>query len=98
MVYVPTLIGEIGAFVFNICMLVLLIKYNNGILEYNRKHPIKKKEVERTGIFLYFAVWVAVSIYAWYVMHFIQLGSFFAFCVVLPCVIVLALEWLQVIR
>lgn len=98
MVYVPTLVGEIGAFVFNICMMVLLIKYNNGITKHNRTHPIKKKEVKRAGIFLYFAVWVAVSIYAWYILQFIQLGRFFALSVVLPFVIVIVLEWLQVIR
>lgn len=98
MVYIPTLIGEIGTFIFNIIVLILLVKYDLKIKSYNERHPIKKQQPKKIMLSVYFIIWIIVSFVAWYVLNFVQLGEYFAIGVVTPVVIVLLLEWLEIVR
>ncbi len=100
MVLVPTWIGEVGAFIFNLIVLSLLIKYNKSIEKYNSTRPaqLKSNPVKKQGLVAYFLIWVIASLVSWYYLEYIKLGEFFALSVVAPAVIVLFLEWIQVLR
>lgn len=98
MVYVPTFIGEIGTFIFNIIILILAVKYDLKIKAYNERHPVKKQQPKKIMLMAYFIIWIIASFVAWYVLHFVKLGEFFAIGVVAPVVVVLSLEWLEIVR
>lgn len=95
MVYVPTIVGEVGAFLFNIVILSYVIKYDANVSEWNRIHRIKKQTVFRPLLLSYFIAWIITSFVAWYSLHFIQLGEFFAVSVVLPVMIVSFVKWVM---
>lgn len=92
-------IGEVGAFIFNLIILYLLIKKNKGILKYNKNRPyrLQEKSIKIFGLSIYFGGWIVASLVSWYFLEMIRLGEFFAFGVVIPCLIILFLEWIEVI-
>jgi hypothetical protein len=73
-----TLIGEIGAFLFNLLVLIIVVKINKYSGNTFLKHFL---------LLFYFPGWVIASLISWYILHMIQLGEFFAICVILPVII-----------
>lgn len=92
--------GEAGVFIFNFILLSLLIKYNNSIEKYNSTRPAQLRDtpVKKQGLVAYFLIWAMASLVSWYYLEYIKLGEFFALSVVAPAVIVLFLDWIQVMR
>lgn len=93
MVYVPTIIGEIGVLIFNSLILYYLVKYDFHVDQWNKVHNVKRQKILQSSLPIYFCCWVIVSFVAWYHFHFIQLGEFFAISVVTPVIMIALARW-----